>query len=63
MLQITEEWDRDDEIEISEDENTTTDEESNIPDPYDFVYSNIPKKTHVEKCKKLQILQCKEIPV
>ena len=43
MLHIKPEWDREVEIEIREDE------EFNNPDPYDFVYSNIPKDTHMLK--------------
>lgn len=43
MLQIKPEWDREVEIEIREDE------EFHNPDPYDFVYSNIPNNTHMLK--------------
>ncbi|XP_037471587.1 uncharacterized protein LOC119345818 [Triticum dicoccoides] len=39
----SEEWGREVEVEIREDE------EIHNPDPYDFVYSNIPKNTHVLK--------------
>ena len=49
MLQITLEWEREVEIEITEDEDCPN------PDPYDDVYSNIPDNTHmlktVENCK------------
>ena len=43
MLQIKPEWEREVEIEITEDD------EFHNSDPYDFVYSNIPKNTHVLK--------------
>lgn len=41
MLHIKPEWDKEVEIEIIEDE------EALNPDPYDFVYSNIPTSTNV----------------
>ena len=43
MLQTKLEWDGEVEIEIKEGE------EIHNPDPYDFFYSNIPKKPHVLK--------------
>ena len=46
MLQIKSEEDEEVEIEIKEDE------ELHNPDPYDFVYSNIPKNTHVFKTEE-----------
>ena len=57
MLQTKLEWDREVEIEIKEGE------EMHNPDPYDFVYSNIPKKTRAQNRRKLQILPCKKIQV
>jgi hypothetical protein len=46
MLQIKTEWEPELEIEIKEDN------ESNKPDPYDDVYRNIPKTTHMLKTEK-----------
>jgi hypothetical protein len=43
MLQIKPEWEREEEIEIREDE------DCNNHDPYDDVYRNIPKRTHMLK--------------
>uniref|UniRef100_K3Y1E1 ATP-dependent DNA helicase n=1 Tax=Setaria italica TaxID=4555 RepID=K3Y1E1_SETIT len=53
ILQITTEWE-DMEVEIKENESTVP-EDSNINDPYDIVYSNIPDNTYmlkpIENCK------------
>jgi len=46
MLQITTEWENEVDIEITEDDDCDN------PDPYDHVYSNIPKSTHILKTEE-----------
>ena len=48
ILQVKIQWKEDVEVEIKEDERTNA-EGSNIIDPYDIIYSNIPDNAHVLK--------------
>ncbi|PWZ14197.1 hypothetical protein Zm00014a_020958 [Zea mays] len=52
-----EDTDEDIEIDGSQDELTATD----VPDPYDKVYSNIPKETHAQDCYQLRLLHREEV--